>query len=190
MNTKYHTFWRRFFAGWCDGLIFLPLGIVNVFIKNLDIPVLFIIVWLFVYVFAVPVYTILMHGRFGQTLGKMATGIIVLHVSENRIINYEEAVIRESPNLIGSLFFFVMTVYLEFDTDAFTNHAFVITYGILSSANAIWFLVEIITMFSNKKRRALHDYLAHSVVIRKEAFIIPELELEMEAGYQHNKNIA
>ena len=105
MDKEYNTFWRRFFAGWCDGLIFLPLGIANTFIKNPDMPVTFIIAWLFAYVFAIPVYTILMHGRFAQTFGKMATGIIVPHVSENRIINYEEAVIRESPNLIASLFF-------------------------------------------------------------------------------------
>jgi uncharacterized RDD family membrane protein YckC len=30
----------------------------------------------------------------------------------------------------------------------------------------IWFILEILTMFTNKKRRAFHDYLAGSVVVR------------------------
>jgi uncharacterized RDD family membrane protein YckC len=34
-------------------------------------------------------------------------------------------------------------------------------------AGLLWFLLEIITLFANKKRRALHDFIAGSVVIRK-----------------------
>lgn len=184
MNTKYHTFWRRLFAGILDGLIFLPLGFAgNVIIAYHPIRS-FIIAWLFVNIFSRPVYTILMHGRYGQTIGKMATGIIIVHVSEDRVINYKEAVIRESPNWIVSAFYFMMTVYLQFVPDAFASHSFIVVYGVFGSANLIWFLLEIITMLTNNKRRALHDYLAHSVIIRKEFLIpqVPLLEMEEEAA--------
>ncbi|MCA9786465.1 MAG: hypothetical protein KC488_07925, partial [Candidatus Cloacimonetes bacterium] len=34
------------------------------------------------------------------------------------------------------------------------------------SLSMIWWILEILTMFSNPKRRALHDYIAGTVVIR------------------------
>jgi uncharacterized RDD family membrane protein YckC len=37
----------------------------------------------------------------------------------------------------------------------------------LTYSTANWFLVEIITMLTNDKRRALHDFIAGTVVIRK-----------------------
>ena len=36
------------------------------------------------------------------------------------------------------------------------------------SISLLWFLLELITMLTNKKRRAIHDYIAGSVVIRYE----------------------
>jgi uncharacterized RDD family membrane protein YckC len=30
----------------------------------------------------------------------------------------------------------------------------------------LWFLAEVLTMFTNRKRRALHDFIAGTVVVR------------------------
>ncbi len=36
----------------------------------------------------------------------------------------------------------------------------------IGSIHFIWFGVEIITMLTNEKRRALHDFIARSVVVK------------------------
>jgi uncharacterized RDD family membrane protein YckC len=36
-----------------------------------------------------------------------------------------------------------------------------------------WFLAEVITMLTNEKRRALHDFLAGTVVIRTNLKVLP-----------------
>jgi uncharacterized RDD family membrane protein YckC len=33
-------------------------------------------------------------------------------------------------------------------------------------AGGLWFLAEVVTMLTNEKRRALHDWIAGSVVVR------------------------
>jgi len=40
------------------------------------------------------------------------------------------------------------------------------TYWLLSSLPMLWFLAEVLTMLTNKKRRALHDFIAGTVVAR------------------------
>ena len=37
---------------------------------------------------------------------------------------------------------------------------------IISFSGLAWFLIEVITMLANNKRRALHDFIAGSVVVR------------------------
>jgi len=184
MNTKFHTFWPRFFAIILDGLIFLLLGFaVNVIVDNY-VAAPFLTAWFFIRGFSQPIYRILMHGRYGQTVGKMAMGIIIIHASEDSVINYKKAIIREFPNWIAATLYFIMKVNLQFFPSAFPNHAVNVVYLVFGGANLIWFLLEVITMFTNDKRRALHDYLAHTVVVRKE-FLIPEvplLEIEEKAA--------
>ena len=38
--------------------------------------------------------------------------------------------------------------------------------SLVSLARYAWYLLEVVTMLTNHKRRALHDYIAGSVVVR------------------------
>jgi len=72
MERKYDTFWPRFTAEICDGLIFLPLRLLNAHINDYHYtytPVLFL--WEDLYLLLRPAYTVWMHGKYGQTLGKI-----------------------------------------------------------------------------------------------------------------------
>ncbi len=184
MNAKYDTFWRRLGAGFCDGLVFMPLNIADSVIQSYQLDIPLKIAWLLVFVFSRPLYIILMHAQYGQTIGKMATGIIVVHINEDRIINYKEAVLRESPFWITIMISVIITVYYLLAPHAIADEHASDSYTILSYAGLIWYLLEILTMLSNNKRRALHDFIAHSVVIRKEEFKLPELLLESEMKEQ------
>ena len=39
-------------------------------------------------------------------------------------------------------------------------------FWLLAIVPGLWFLAEVVTMLTNEKRRALHDYIAGTVVVR------------------------
>jgi uncharacterized RDD family membrane protein YckC len=107
-----------------------------------------------------------MHGTRGQTLGKMACNVIVLDVSEQRL-NMRQAVLRDILGVI------LLPIGLAIDIPRIVKGIDVSIAGDLTTIDWIinyaafgWFLIEIVTMLTNSKRRALHDFIAGSVVIR------------------------
>src|SRR5690606_8529970 len=101
-------------------------------------------------------YSILMHARFGQTLGKMVSGVIVMDVSEVRLLSVGHAALREA----GLIAIYVLALGftfadIAFDLGSSTEEA---AGTILGYAALVWFVVEVITMLTNEKRRALHDW--------------------------------
>jgi uncharacterized RDD family membrane protein YckC len=173
MEKKYHTFWCRLAASILDSLIvYVPLVFTYFFTeyffmrKNMNMLGIINMILLIVIIFSRPVYTIWMHGRYGQTLGKKAMNIILLNVEETRIVNYREAVRREYLRLIIVLLYLILQFYPMVNANYFprTLH----TQSIVSYTGWVWLFVEVITMFTNDKRRSLHDLIAGSVVIRKE----------------------
>jgi uncharacterized RDD family membrane protein YckC len=165
IEHKYSTFWPRFCAGFVDGLIFMPLGWIYSFtfshFDSVPIRVLACILNSSAYL----AYSIWMHGRYGQTLGKMACKVVVLDVSEQPL-SMKQAILRDIFSVV------LLPIGLGVDitgivqgTDISTNLTtldWIIAYSALG-----WFLVEIVTMLTNDKRRALHDFIAGSVVIRR-----------------------
>ena len=105
-------------------------------------------------------YSILFHSVFGQTLGKKLVKIKVVNNKDESKIGFKQAFIRDVfPLLIMTYLFFAGTYE---NIDLFNiNLLYLIT-----SAYVIWTLVEVVTMLFNKKRRALHDYLAGTVCVR------------------------
>ncbi len=108
-----------------------------------------------------------MQAAYGQTAGKVACKVIVLDVSE-RPISVRPAVLRDIFDVILlpiNLVIYIYRVLHGVDPHASAPMNVVDTFLTYSTAN--WFLVEIITMLTNDKRRALHDFIAGTVVIRK-----------------------
>lgn len=167
IEPQYSTFAPRFAAGMVDSLVFWPIQWLLTFAYVHSAPV-----WLKVLVYIVSscfflVYSIWMHGKYGQTLGKMACKVIVLDVSE-RSLSMKQAVWRD---ILG-----VVLLPIGWATDIpriihgvdinapanMTTIDWIITYSMFG-----WFVIEVVTMLTNNKRRALHDFIAGSVVIRK-----------------------
>lgn len=163
---KYSTFWPRFWAGWIDGLIFMPLGWIYPWaFSHLSIP--FRVVAFLLYSSAFVIYDIWMLGRFGQTLGKMACKVVVLDVSEGPL-SCRQAALRDIFGIVFLLVGLVIDIPRILDgidvslQQNFAPINFAIAFGTLG-----WFVIELITMFTNNKRRSLHDFIAGSVVIRR-----------------------
>jgi len=91
----------------------------------------------------------------------------VMDVSEERIPSLAQAFLRDAGFIATNTFSLVYFVYLV------VTHQYVdarqqtdtLPGIILTYAGSGWFLLEIITMFTNAKRRAVHDFIAKTVVV-------------------------
>jgi len=160
IERKYKTFVQRLAALIIDGIVFLPVSLlINSVIDGngtmgfIVRTVLFNVTWVG--------YSAWMHGKYGQTLGKMASNIKVYSLDEKSLIGYDKALLRETI-LLGVSFVGLIYVLIRGadSNDPETIYNDITTYPSLVSA-----IVELVTMFTNSKRRALHDFIAGSVVL-------------------------
>jgi uncharacterized RDD family membrane protein YckC len=160
----YRTFWRRFWSGNIDGLIFLPLqGLDSLLAPHLSTPVMRS-AWLVIVSSAFPAYSIYMHGRFGQTLGKRFLRVKVTDVLGGPL-TMRQAFRRELINLAFTVWSIVTGVTLlarggtlPKPSEADLGPVGGIAFGL--------FCLELLSTLGSSKRRALHDLIAGSVVVR------------------------
>ena len=151
---RYRTTMPRFWAGLVDQAVLFPSKL----LLALATP------WLPLYLIALfeialsTAYSILLHAHYGQTVGKWVCKIkIVDHLTATQI-SLNQAFLRDSGLLVGLLYAASVLKGEEFDPNQLTGTAALVA--------GTWFILEIISMLLNKKRRALHDLLAGTVVIR------------------------
>jgi len=114
------------------------------------------------------IYSVALHGLYGQTLGKRLCGVVVLDVTESPLSMWQ-AVLRDSPCIVATLIFLPVCMYRVWQgVDAFGADQFSLAELALFYTLIAWTIAEFITMFSNPMRRAVHDYLAGSVVVRND----------------------
>jgi uncharacterized RDD family membrane protein YckC len=172
-SARYSTFGPRFWTGSVDSCVLWPLSFITssllFFNISRSIGALIVIVesltWL--------VYIVVMHARYGQTIGKMVTKVRVVDFKTEGSISWRQAWIREGIPLLLSLGLVVYEVssILSGDVPLRTSGkgaAFAAsrTFWLLAAVPGFWFLAEVLTMLTNKKRRALHDFIAGTVVVR------------------------
>jgi uncharacterized RDD family membrane protein YckC len=164
-NLKYKTGLKRFGAAIIDGIVFIPFVFIqNWLFKNTE-SLTIKIVWTLFILFLSLFYSIFLHFKFGQTIGKWLTGVKVIDISELRKMSFKQSIIRDSFYLVTEIFALLYFAYLFFRTsqtgDLFEEYRDFTTYPTL-----IWTLLELISMLTNSKKRAVHDFLAKSVVVR------------------------
>jgi uncharacterized RDD family membrane protein YckC len=163
---RYITFSRRAWAGIIDGLVLMPIGLADRYLAAPERGTLIVLLWGTVSYSAYWLYSVLLHARYGQTLGKMVAHVEVLDVSEERIPTLRQALLRDSGYIIlncaSLVYLFTLVLSGRYSLDAETGGA---PAMILALANVAWFLLELGTMVTNRKRRALHDYIAGTVVV-------------------------
>lgn len=178
-GSRYQTFWPRFWASWIDGLILMPVYLLFAVILDPRISSLWnLALWLLALVLVVDrtgpwIYSILMHGRWGQTVGKMTTRVKVVDAVSEEPISYKKALLRDS---IPILVLFPLLVYSLYQLIIGSEYHIPQPSPDLSiTANiadwtefimGIWWFAEIVTMLTNEKRRAVHDFIAGTVVVR------------------------
>jgi uncharacterized RDD family membrane protein YckC len=164
---KYNTFWPRFWAVLVDSLIFLPIGILDNYLNSAERGLFILIVWAIVSHTVYWLYSVILHARYGQTLGKRVMRVKVLDFNEERLPTLRQAFIRDINYIFLYTFSLGYFIYLVFTgQNTSETEATSLPDQIMIWAAFGWFLLEIITMATNDKRRAFHDYIAKTVVVR------------------------
>lgn len=158
---------KRFGAAIVDGVIFWPLYLIDPWIYQNVSNTTILFVWI-TFVGCGPVfYSIILHYKYGYTIGKWVASVKVLDVSESKALTFRQSVLRDSFYLLVVIFGFIYYAVLMMYTGS--PETILSDYSVFSNNPIFWWtLIELITMLTNSKRRALHDFMAKTVVIRME----------------------
>ncbi len=148
-------------------MVLAPLSWFDDWIWEVHAPVWVNLGWFIAFTFLFPVYSIVLHGRYGQTIGKRLCGVRVVDISE-RPLTWVQAALRDLPNLIypswalvgaARLILAGLDPYPTMPSEADLQGIFLWN---------MWVAVELLTTLTNSKRCSIHDFLARSVVVRVE----------------------
>jgi len=173
--VTYGGFWRRFGALWLDFLVLLPLTALNI--------------WggvhyrLFDFYYFVPgiafglFYSVYLVRRYGGTPGKLMAGLRI-RKPDGSEIGYREALLRYLPDAVLTAIMQVGLIYasLSMSEAEYLSLPFLerqqqltaiapVWYRPTYIALQIWIWSEFVVMMTNRKRRALHDFIAGTVVV-------------------------
>jgi uncharacterized RDD family membrane protein YckC len=166
-NPKYQTVGQRIGAAFIDGFVLAPIIVLDAIIFSESSPKWLIVVWMSISYSAYWVYSVLLHGFYGQTVGKRVAKIRVVDNDTEDPITMRQALLRDSVIIVLNTIALGLDIYLvaagaNRDQMIFQAASLVIGYAAVS-----WALVEIITCLTNPKRRAVHDFIAGTVVVQK-----------------------
>ncbi len=167
IQTRYQTILRRIAASFIDGIIFFPIGFVaGYFIDQTDKLIYQASSITQTLLFAA--YMIIGHAKYGYTIGKKIFGLQVMNLAESSNLSYTMAFLRDSVWICIELglaaYALVDPEMLSIGINAFSYQdlSLWVLYG--------WYLFEFIVVLLNNKRRAIHDFMAGSVVIIRSEF--------------------
>ena len=163
----YKTFWPRLGAAFLDTAALAPLIWIDQVLWNFTDSSILLFLWVLIYQAVSLIYYIGFVYLFGQTPGKMATGVLISD-NNNQQLTLNQAILRNIITVIVAPIFIVL-VASNLLAGQLANR------GLGDAQFMIWFLaialgwavLEFITMLFNSRRRAIHDWIAGTVVVRQ-----------------------
>ena len=164
--------WARLGSLILDSLLMIPLALLLLFLGSKSLTLAFVAMPV---LFALSIaYQIYFHNRFGATLGKMAFKIKVVHQDYSKI-NLTTALKRSSVE--AALQLCLMALTLRTLTSMEGNYSFsgitefsksfnIGLYNTVKNLQTVWVFSEYITCLFNKRRRAIHDFIAGTLVVK------------------------
>lgn len=175
----YGGFWKRFGAYWIDVIIMLPLGLAIVWLTSKSqyfqliylIPGILIGAWYHVYLVK----------QYGGTPGKLIMKLRIAKL-DGTPVGTKEAFLRYSVLLaltaLTSLAIALAAIEMsnaEYHSLTFMNRGLALVekapswYGLTNVLLQIWIWSEFVVLLTNKERRALHDFMAGTVVLLQQS---------------------
>ena len=184
----YSGFWSRLGANLLDLLIVMPYIFLLIFINSLSlyayfitlIPNLLFLFW----------YHIYLPKRYGGTPGKLIVGIKIVKM-DSSFIGWKESILRHCVYLVLSIISIGMNsiAILLADVEIYESltmfeksvylSPLALGQNIISILSNIWVWSEIIVLLFNKRKRAIHDFIAGTVII-KSKYVDKIQEIMME----------
>jgi uncharacterized RDD family membrane protein YckC len=166
-NERYKTFWPRFGAAFLDSAALAPLLWIDKVLWNFTDSSILLFLWVLIYQGITLAYNVGFLYLFGQTPGKMAAGVIILDNSDQKL-TLNQAILRNIVTVILAPIFIAivasnLTVGLLVNRGLGDARLFMWFVGIAVA----WGVIEFITMLFNSKRRAVHDFIVGTVVVRQ-----------------------
>jgi uncharacterized RDD family membrane protein YckC len=171
----YASFWQRFLAHLVDKIIFLPFaGIVYLIGEKTRLVYLY---WFIPGLIIGLLFHVYLVKRFGGTPGKLLLKSRIAMVDGSPVTT-QASIIRYSVSFIltaaTELAILIATLSMS-DADYFSmgymkRAAQIVSlapswYSTTTMLLSVWIWSEFITMLFNKKRRAVHDFMAGTIVI-------------------------
>jgi uncharacterized RDD family membrane protein YckC len=161
---KYKTSEQRIMALLVDGIILVIFTAVQNQVLSYTSSNLSANLVLLTFSFLSLAYLTLPVYFYGQTIGKWLLKIQVVDISETKKLTFLQVTFRNPAYAIAILlslpFIAYIAIYNEVNAYLESLSKVVNNYGLL------WYIAEIITFLTNSKRRALHDFIAGTVVVR------------------------
>jgi uncharacterized RDD family membrane protein YckC len=184
---RYYAFWRRLGAGLFDGIILTIISLLcaKYIFSYTQLPSFALTVALSILPF---LYSVLLTGLFGQTIGKIIMGVKVLDLGERKVIGIKRAILRDSVPIILQILSLCILGLHAIEVLSVTDEVSSVAESIISWTSFLWFIIELITMFLNRKRRAVHDLIASSVVISLKGLRFDKLDEELASKRSSSAN--
>ena len=173
----YAGFWRRFGSFLIDMLVYFPFLFLNYRLCTRSHSIIIPITSYILVAILIQSYTIYCHGKWGRTIGKLATGIKIVSL-EFEPIGWRRAFKRSSVDIlfgISACYGFCIATMCFSDAGLGTDgmmrfnglEAWYPPWQKYSNwASQLWVFSEFVVMMTNDRRRALHDFIAGTVVIQ------------------------
>lgn len=174
----YAGFWIRLGALLLDFLIVLPVSLLTLYINGLSKNAYFFTVFPS-FIFGLWYYIYLVK-KYGGTPGKLIVGITIIKI-DGENIDWKEAILRHIVLFGISIFGIVLTIVTLMHSNTLHYESLgwmqkqqylmalsPILFSFYTWTTNIWIYSEYIVLLTNKRKRAIHDYIAGTVIVKKE----------------------
>jgi len=176
MKNIYTDFWVRFYALFLDFLFLAPLTYLSYYLIGLGKNVYF---YTFIPNFLFGLwYHIYLTKKYGGTPGKIIAGVTIIKL-DGTIIGWKEAILRNIVVIGFSLIHMGIMInsVLQINETIYINKGWnerglyimslsSIYFNIYICIMYVWYFIEFIVMLMNKRKRAIHDFIAGTVAVK------------------------
>jgi uncharacterized RDD family membrane protein YckC len=175
-ESLYAGFWTRLASLLLDAIIMVPIIFLTLYLNGLGKNIYFIT---FIVNFIIGIwYGIYLPKKYGGTPGKLIVGIKIIRL-DGQSIDWKESFLRYIINLLLSLFSAIMMTVciLQADDSVFTSLSWLKQTQYLMSLSPkffkvhtwisnIWVYGELAVLLTNERKRAIHDFIAGTVIVK------------------------